>query len=107
MFISLLSRISMAAVMAASVIMMITATAGAASSTQLHRPDSGTKYEFTILDNNTDPTFNQLLGINNHGVIAGYFGSGPVINGTLHPNKGYTLSLHKGQVHYTNENFPG
>ena len=35
-----------------------------------------------------DPTFNQLLGINNEGTIAGYFGSGA----QGHANKGYTLT---------------
>ncbi len=63
-------------------------------------------YRFTTLNNSNDPTFNQLLGINKHGVIAGYFGSGTVVNGTLHPNKGYTLSRPYGQNNYANENFP-
>jgi probable HAF family extracellular repeat protein len=54
-----------------------------------------------------DLTFNQLLGINNEGVIAGYFGSGQVVNGTLHPNKGYTLNPPYGQGNFVNENFPG
>src|SRR6266487_323944 len=44
---------------------------------------------------------------NNNGVIAGYFGSGTVVNGKLHPNKGYTLSQPYAQGNYTNENFPG
>ena len=48
-------------------------------------------------------TFNQLLGINNEGVIAGYFGSGA----QGHPNKGYRLFLPYGQGNYANENFPG
>ena len=56
-------------------------------------------YRFSVLDNQNDATFNQLLGINNEGVIAGYFGSGA----QGHPNKGYRLSRHG----YTNENFPG
>jgi len=60
-------------------------------------------YHFTTLDNQADPTFNQLLGINNNGVIAGYFGSGA----TGHPNMGYTLTHPYGQANYTNENFPG
>jgi hypothetical protein len=59
-------------------------------------------YSFQTLDNNTDPTFNQLLGINNAGTIAGYYG-----NGTTNPNKGYTLVPPYGQANYTNENFPG
>ena len=45
-------------------------------------------YRFSVLDNANDVTFNQLLGINNDGVIAGYFGSGA----QGHPNKGYRLS---------------
>ena len=58
---------------------------------------------FTTLNDQADPTFNQLLGINNNGKIAGYFGSGA----TDHPNKGYTLSPPYGQGNYHNENFPG
>lgn len=76
-------------------------------SDSLNNSSSDTNYQFQTLNNNADPTFNQLLGINNHGVIAGYFGSGTVVNGTLHPNKGYTLSRPYGQGNYTNENFPG
>jgi hypothetical protein len=63
-------------------------------------PDAG--YTFTTLDDDADPTFNQLLGINTKGTIAGYFGSGA----TGHPNKGYTLVAPYGQGNYTNENFP-
>src|SRR5215472_4455718 len=44
-------------------------------------------YSFRKLDNPKDPTFNQLLGINNHNKIVGYFGSGA--QGS--PNKGYLL----------------
>src|SRR4051794_31731419 len=41
-------------------------------------------FSFKTLDDPADPTFNQLLGINDSGVIAGYFGSGDA----GHPNKG-------------------
>jgi len=61
-----------------------------------------TTYSFQTLDNQTDPTFNQLLGINNSGTIAGYYGVGTATN----PNKGYTLARPYGQANYTNENFP-
>jgi len=60
-------------------------------------------YKFVTLDDNADPTFNQLLGIDNNGEIAGYFGSGA----SGHPNKGYTLVSPYGQGNYTNENYPG
>jgi hypothetical protein len=59
-------------------------------------------YSFQTLDDQADPTFNQLLGINNTGTIAGYFGVGSATN----PNKGYTLAPPYGQASYTNENFP-
>jgi hypothetical protein len=60
---------------------------------------------FTTLDDAADLTFNQLLGINDEGKIAGYFGSGnPPAE---HPNKGHTLSAPYGQGNYTNENFGG
>jgi hypothetical protein len=58
---------------------------------------------FSTLNNQNDPTFNQLLGINNHGEIAGYFGSGA----QGHPNKGYLLFLSQHRSRYVNENVPG
>jgi hypothetical protein len=76
---------------------LATAPAQAAShSAQVH-------YTFKEIDNQDDPTFNQLLGINNSGEISGYFGSG--IKG--HPNKGYTLEPPYKQVDFRNQNFPG
>jgi len=58
-------------------------------------------WSFSRLNNSNDPTFNQLLGINNRSQIAGYFGSGAA----GHPNKGYVLSLGRASS-FTNENFP-
>lgn len=55
---------------------------------------------FHTFNNAADPTFNQLLGINNTGTIVGYFGSGAA----GHPNKGYSFVP---PTTYTNENFPG
>jgi hypothetical protein len=60
------------------------------------------RWMFSTLDNRRDPTFNQLLGINNRGEIAGYFGSGA----KGHPNKGYLLLLGR-RSRYVSENFPG
>jgi uncharacterized membrane protein len=45
-----------------------------------------------------DPNFTQLLGINNAGTIAGYFGDGSVV-----PNNGFTLTLPST---YSPENYP-
>ena len=64
---------------------------------------AGKSFTFRTLNDHADPTFNQLLGINNSGVLAGYFGSGE--HG--HPNRGYTLKPSYGQRDYTDENFPG
>lgn len=62
-----------------------------------------TAYSYRTINNNSDPTFNQLLGINNAGGIAGYFGSGA----SGHPNKGYVVNPPYGQTNFVNENFPG
>jgi copper(I)-binding protein len=64
---------------------------------------AATTYHFRTLNNNRDKTFNQLLGINNEGLIVGYFGSGA----KGHPNKGYRLRPPYHQGNYTSENFPG
>ncbi len=58
-------------------------------------------YSFQKIDNSADLTFNQLLGVNNAGIIGGYFG-----NGTNHANKGYTITPPYAQSNFTNENFP-
>lgn len=63
----------------------------------------GYGYSFQTVDNAHDVTFNQLLGINDLGVIAGYFGSGA----QGHPNKGYQLLPPYQRRLYVNENFPG
>jgi hypothetical protein len=56
-----------------------------------------TPYAFKTIDDPLDLTFNQLLGINNTGKIAGYFGSAI--------NKGYRIE--PPYTTFTNENFPG
>jgi hypothetical protein len=76
--------------------------AGAASASTVSASQA-TSYRIETLDNQHDVTFNQLLGINDRGLIAGYFGSGAA----GHPNKGYLLQAPYGQGNYTNENFPG
>jgi hypothetical protein len=75
----------------------------AQGSAQGQATQSATAYRFATLDNAHDVTFNQLLGINNEGTIAGYFGSGAA----GHPNKGYLLFPRYGQGNYGGENFPG
>ncbi len=87
----------------AAVALAASALAAAPAAQAAALPDASTNYHFTTLDNAADPTFNQLLGINDSGVIAGYFGSGQ----TGHPNKGYELLSPYSQGDYRNENFPG
>jgi hypothetical protein len=53
--------------------------------------------------NVADVTFNQALGINSSGMVAGYFGSGAAGP----PNQGYTVAPPYAQPNFTNENFPG
>ena len=59
-------------------------------------------YQFVQLGSHRDRTFNQLLGINNNGKIAGYFGSG----NAGHPNKGYLISPPYAQGDIANWNYP-
>jgi len=95
-------RIAAAAVASGMVAAGTLALASSASAATTGTGAAG--YNFTTLDNNHDLTFNQLLGINDEGLISGYFGSGAA----GHPNKGYLLAPPAyGQGSYTNENFPG
>ncbi len=67
-------------------------------------------FNFVPIVNTGDPTFNQALGINNAGTIAGYFGSGMANSTpppfTLHPNQGYTVVPSYSAADFTAENFP-
>ena len=60
-------------------------------------------FQVLTLNSARDLTFNQLLGINNEGEIAGYFGSG----NAGHPNKGYVITPPFAQGDFNSENFPG
>lgn len=64
------------------------------------QPAHAVAYTFQDIINTNDATFNQELGINSTGEIAGYFGSGMA----GHPNKGYTTT--PPYTSFTNENFP-
>jgi hypothetical protein len=77
----------------------LTATATLAIAGLAGAANASTGYHFKTLNNQADLTFNQLLGINDDGVIAGYFGSGA----QGHPNKGYELWTPRS---YRGENFP-
>src|SRR5580692_4670849 len=99
------SRVAVATVASGALVAGAFALMSSAHASSTGRAGAGTSasrpvtYSFQTLDDNSDLTFNQLLGINSGGVIAGYFGSGA----QGHPNMGYLL----GQRSYPNENFPG
>src|SRR5580698_11402265 len=82
------------------------AVAGPASASTISTADAstGVSYHFQTLNNGADLTFNQLLGINDDDVIAGYYGSGA----QGHPNKGYEVwPGSSGMANtYRRENFP-
>jgi probable HAF family extracellular repeat protein len=59
-------------------------------------------FQVLTLNSARDVTFNQLLGINNEGEIAGYFGSG----NAGHPNKGYVIAPPFAQGDFNSENVP-
>ncbi len=71
---------------------------------------SASAYMFQDVVNPGDPTFNQELGINNSGMITGYFGSGAPNSTpppfTLNPNQGYTVAPPYTSPTFTAENFP-
>jgi len=98
------ARLGMAALATSTVAGALLAAGPALAATASHHASAATAYTFTTLDDQADPTFNQLLGINGHHVIVGYFGSGA---DAQHPNKGYVLKPPYGQGNYTSENFPG
>ena len=81
----------------------VAAVAGTASAASSQPTDASPNFVFHTVNNNRDTTFNQLLGINNSGTIAGYFGSGE----KGHPNRGYVVRPGYAQGNFANENFPG
>ena len=87
----------------AAVVGLAAAASPALASGATHTSQSSS-FSFATHGDNADVTFNQLLGINDQGQIAGYFGSGADVN---HPNKGYVVNPPYYQHNFTNENFPG
>jgi len=88
--------------LAAAILGLGVMVSSAAAAAGASLPDASASYAFTTLNDPADTTFNQLLGINASGLIAGYYGSGMA----GHPNKGYTLP-NDGHGAYVNENVPG
>lgn len=83
---------------------LLSVLAPAAAAAAAPAAPSAIGYTFSTIDNPADPTFNQLLGINDKNVIAGYYGSGA---DAMHPNKGYTVKPPYTTGSFTPENVPG
>jgi len=101
-----LAATAVASGMIAAGALALTVPAASASTVSASTSGSSTishssSYNFTTIDNPRDLTFNQLLGINDLGEIAGYFGSGAA----GHPNRGYVIPPFSHA--FVNENFPG
>jgi probable HAF family extracellular repeat protein len=62
------------------------------------------RWAFKTVGDDSDTSFNQLLGINNKGVVVGYYGSG---KDDQHPNKGYKVAPMYGQNDFADRNYPG
>ena len=76
---------------------------GAARAASAAKRAPADDFTFTTINNNTDPTFNQLLGINDKMKISGYYGSGA----TGHPNRGYTVAPPYAQAISWRRDYPG
>ncbi len=87
-----------AAAAAAGLAAVSTAAVPAAASTAI----PAARYHFRTLDNRHDPSFNQLLDINDKNKIAGYDGS----SAPGHPSRGYRLQPPYRQASYQSVNFP-
>jgi probable HAF family extracellular repeat protein len=74
-----------------------------ATATQMRDRDR-TSLRFRTIDDALDPTFNQLLGINDKGRIVGYYGSGA---DAAHPNHGYRVLPPYDQRGFFGKDFPG
>lgn len=81
-------RVSVGAAALSALLALTVASAAQASEKPAPYSVPQTATTFTRIDNPLDPTFNQLLGINNEGDISGYYGSGAA----GHPNKGYFIA---------------
>jgi hypothetical protein len=97
-----IASVAVGAVVGSALVLHGTQKVSLSANSSREQRSAAASWSFSTLDNRNDATFNQLLGINNRGVIAGYFGSGA----QGHPNKGYLLTLSSRASFYVNENVP-
>ncbi|HEY6326226.1 MAG TPA: hypothetical protein VIW73_06920 [Candidatus Cybelea sp.] len=60
-------------------------------------------YNFMTVDNQTDPKFNEILGINDGAKLTGFYGSGSASD----PSTGYIVVAPYGQNNFRKESYPG
>jgi hypothetical protein len=78
-------------------------TPAASAAQQASPADPAPGYSLSTLDDASDLTFNELLGINSLGHIVGYFGSGAA----GHPSQAYIVRHPFGLAKYQSPSFPG
>jgi hypothetical protein len=66
-------------------------------------PDTSSGYTFQTVDNQVDPTFNEILGINDGAKLTGFYGSGSASD----PSVGYIVVAPYGQNNFRKESYPG
>jgi hypothetical protein len=59
-------------------------------------------FKFTTIDDQTNPIFNEILGLNDGGKLAGFYGNGSVSN----PNQGYVVDPPYQQTNFRSYNYP-
>lgn len=92
-------RMAVVTVAGAAALALASGTAAAHASTA---PDHATKYTFKTIVNSDDPTFNQLFAINDHGKIAGTFGTAT----PGHPARGYVVRPPYHHAEFRGQNYP-
>jgi hypothetical protein len=75
----------------------------AGESSTLRAVPNGVTLAFSTIDDADDPSFNELLGINNEGKASGYYGDGSA----GHPSIGYVVYPPYLQLSFRNEEYPG
>lgn len=65
-------------------------------------PAASAGYTFTTVDDQADPTFNEVLGINDRATLTGFYGSGSKSD----PSSGYIVVPPYGQNNFRKESYP-
>ncbi len=97
-------RVRTAAVLSVALGLLAAAAAAAAPLAPARLDNASGMYSYQAITNPNDPTFDQLLGINDGGLVVGYYGSGA---DAAHPNRGFSLGRSYGSPSFVSENYSG